>query len=896
MSLKRLMMFLLGMTAAFSGASPALRGRREEYNDLVYQDPAKAYLMNRIESANALNSLPFSHEEYQRMDAMYEEVSSKAIRTNREKEHLKAYLPNTLKVFEIMDARIPAGMLPSEKLIREIYQEHRDLHTPEVLFQLGFHGLAVENSYLQGMQYMQLFNAVVENKSLNELRLRTIQDLENHSIPSFGAVYAYLLDNGKKIEFSDAHIFAMTSRIVIPLYQYLAENGPVMKIEDLEDLLSQTRIHPGVEGRGLKREPNPSVTLYKVMSNIALHQIQENLMQFVSKGDKIHEYEPIARKIQQISRVSLDHFLNAVGDVSPSQKNALALVMGMMKNVIASIYIDANLIFMEAGFRKNQQAQNEGEGISGEVSNFSMPMSLGIALFGIAVNRFFFLPWMRRQVAELRSLDSVIETIKFKKQKEMELNAKKKKPERVDPEILKQEEASRLQKLQEYEEQQAIARNEKEALEKQQAEIRSKIKEAQAKRDKVLGEVFNRVYKTLSTLKSDKGSVEKLFKGSGLRQTTLTKILESGIDYFIEGSHEINQKLLAKDILNKLDVTGHFHSDLVKQFDEIYEKGEDAVRARKALELAKAAELARKEAARLAEEARIQAEEAEGAEKQRMTLNKALYKIEKEKAKVKAPVVSSSSSSSSSSSIPVIGFSSKAEADQVKALLLEWMALVKLYQSPETISNDLFELKHDLIKLAAIAEQINLKGARALVNSLFHYPTLKVIRNGALHLLEISEDEAVQVEFYQGVLLQLGTIASLDINEEALAKGLNHLMKHTIREWPGVDFSAQTEHSMFKSFEADAVTWKDDHEKKMRSDVIEAIEARQQWLDETPSTRQKRRTMIQAEIAELYHQLKNTGAKIPNFAHGMIAAKNAFAHEGHPINHSSVLRMSGEVS
>ncbi len=449
-----------------------------------------------------------------------------------------------------------------------------------------------------------------------------------------------------------------------------------------------------------------------------------------------------------------------------------------------------------------------------------------------------------------------------------------------DPEVLAAQEKVRLEALKDYEQKQAEAREARDQQEKAQAEARREIREAQAKRDAILEEVFNRVYKTLSSLKSDKGSVEKLFKGSGLRQTTLTKILQSGIDYFIEGSHEINQKLLAKDILGKLGVTGHFHLDLVKKFDEIYEKGEDAVRARKALEDAKAAELAQEEAARLAEEARRKAEEAERAENERMILNKALYTIEKGKAKVKAPVVSSSSSSSSSSSTPLIGFSSKEDADQVKALLLEWMALVTPYQSPENISNDLFELKHDLIKLAAIAEQINLKGARVLVNSLFDYPTLNVIRNGALHLLEIAEDEDVQIKFYQGVLLQLGTIASLKINEETLTKGLNHLMKQTIREWPGVDFSAQTEHSMFKSFEADAVTWKDDHEKKMRSDVMEAIEARQQWLDETSSTHPKRKTMIQVEMAELYNQLKNSGIKIPPFAHRMIAEKNAFAHQG----------------
>jgi hypothetical protein len=457
---------------------------------------------------------------------------------------------------------------------------------------------------------------------------------------------------------------------------------------------------------------------------------------------------------------------------------------------------------------------------------------------------------------------------------------KVKKQIEIDPQQVKAEEEKRQESINKYLEEQNQLKEARDKAQEKRALERKNAKASQEKRDKLLERVFNDVYSTLSGLTSNLGSVKSVFSGPNLRKLTLEKILESGLGYYVDGTNEIDQKNLAKDILAKigLDKGAPIFEDLNRQFAEIFDKGPDAVRLEQAQAAARAEKLAQDEEARR-QEAEDHAEmERERNRIERMNINKEIYDAERLNAKKTIH-----SSSSSSSSVPLIGFASKEEADSMKNLIIQLGEVLKNTDLQGTLSNDLFVLKHDLIQISAAFERIVKAGGSAIVKAMLNYQHLMIMRNGALHLLEIDADTESQISFYQSVLKELRKLSSLDINLASLAKGLNHFLNDIKTKQSPVEFSEQANHFIFQSFQADCLVWRGEPENKSRSDVHEALEERHHALRATAQSDQKRLTMITAEIAELYSQLKNAGCEIPTHAHRLINSRNLFAHEGKEI-------------
>lgn len=428
----------------------------------------------------------------------------------------------------------------------------------------------------------------------------------------------------------------------------------------------------------------------------------------------------------------------------------------------------------------------------------------------------------------------------------------------------KKAEAEQLKssELANYLDEQKQARLKIENDEKEQNEKRAQEKVLKEKNEKKFEGTFNEVFDILSGFKSSKGETKTLFKG-GARKTVLETLKSQGMSEEL-----IDRKVLAYQILLKLKL-GKGSALLTDLHDQFIGNTSVGLKSNEEEDFDSIGEQINQDP----EKAQRDAEESE----RRKQMNILIYRH------LKQHEANASSSSSSSAEKPGrIGFSSEVEANRFRALVLEFFKQVNVISESPSLSNDLYELKYDVIQLSALLSRISTGGGVALVKALIDFNTLWVIRNGAIHLLELNTPEEAQVNFYRSILSKMLEIASLKITQDKLSMGLNKVLKEQIetnQSFP-LCFDLKDYQDIYGHFKADCIVWEMEHDAKKRSDVINDIHSRIEMFEKTDPDKLKRKSMLMIEVAELYQQLKNAGSEIPSFAHKLIEVRNRFVHDG----------------
>jgi serine/threonine-protein phosphatase 6 regulatory ankyrin repeat subunit B len=458
-----------------------------------------------------------------------------------------------------------------------------------------------------------------------------------------------------------------------------------------------------------------------------------------------------------------------------------------------------------------------------------------------------------------------------------------KQDEILENQISPEEQAKRLEDEAKKKEE---GRVKKQAEDEKRAAEEAKMKDAKKReleikkaKETLVKQAFNEIYDTLSKFTSSKGAAKDFFKG-GMRKTAESFIDSQDKDYVQNGTNIVDRQTLAQDILSS---TGMKKTN-PKLFEDLKQQFANADKP--VLKPASPTEV------KANDPTPAHAEPMPESQDDHKALNKLLHEQEKQQ-NAKAAEARKKQASSSTSAPLLMAPQSQAEAEQIRKLVYDLVLLVTPYQ--DQTQRSLLEMKYDIVKMDVIVSQLNKTAGKRMMEALFaNTEELSIIRNGALHLLEIhSEHQHFSQEqinhffedFYRTILERVSVLATLNIQPDTrLSHTLSRIQGESplqVREVIGQMQNPQLAQETYKQFE---INYRNHQLNKdnARSDVDDEIRNRIGILAYSAENNLSRpeRVMLAVEIAELYRQRGNAGIKNGFMPYALIEARHDFAHQG----------------
>jgi ankyrin repeat protein len=449
--------------------------------------------------------------------------------------------------------------------------------------------------------------------------------------------------------------------------------------------------------------------------------------------------------------------------------------------------------------------------------------------------------------------------------------------------ISQEEQAQLLEKEAKKKEEDRLKRK---AEEDKRASEEAKMKDAKKRELEIkkakatlVKQAFNEIYDSLSKFTSSKGAAKDFFKG-GMRKTAESFIDSQDKDYVQNETNIVDRQMLAHDILSS---TG-MKKNNPKLFDDLKQQFADVEKP--------VSKPASPTEIKTNDPAPAHAEPMPESQDDQKALNKLLHEQEKLQ-NAKAAEARKKQASSSTSAPLLMAPQSQAEAEQIRKLVYDLVLLVTPYQ--DQTQRSLLEMKYDIVKMDVIVSQLNKTAGKRMMEALFaNTEELSIIRNGALHLLEIhSEHQHFSQEqinhffenFYRTILERVSILATLDIQPDTrLSHTLSRIQGQSplqLRDILAQMAAPELAHETYKQFE---VNYRNHQLNKdnARSDVNEDIQNRIGILAHSAENNLSRpeRVMLAVEIAELYRQRGNAGLKHGFMPYALIEARHEFAHHG----------------
>jgi ankyrin repeat protein len=501
---------------------------------------------------------------------------------------------------------------------------------------------------------------------------------------------------------------------------------------------------------------------------------------------------------------------------------------------------------------------------------------------------------MKNHVDFAREVDSFEAIPLLEKELKLEPAIKPPSPPKKEKKLVRQPEIQTKQisaeeqaKLEEDE----AKRKEEDRLKRQAEEEKRTAEEAKLKdakkrelevkkaKETLVKQAFNEIYDSLSKFTSSKGATKDFFKG-GMRKTAESIIDSQDKEYVQNETNIVDRLMLAQDILSS---TGMKKTN-PKLFEDLKQQFADTEKSFP--KPASPTEI------KTNDPISAHAEPMPESQDDQKALNKLLHEHEKLQ-NAKAAEARKKQASSSTSAPLLMAPQSQAEAEQIRKLVYDLVLLVTPYQ--DQTQRSLLEMKYDIVKMDVIVSQLNKTAGKRMMEALFaNTEELSIIRNGALHLLEIhSEHQHFSQEqinhffenFYRTILERVSILATLDIQPDTrLSHTLSRIQGQSplqLRDILAQMAAPELAHETYKQFE---VNYRNHQLNKdnARSDVNEDIQNRIGILAHSAENNLSRpeRVMLAVEIAELYRQRGNAGLKHGFMPYALIEARHEFAHHG----------------